>query len=131
MKNFGKAIYSNIEPYISVAKNIGGAGGVGYNIFNNLNKLDDPNRSTRDKTQDVIKAAIAPVALVPGVGSEIEQLANGVVDSAGYIQDVMEGRKDPPPKGADINGKNLIANIPCTIFNSTPFKNFFWNFGKF
>jgi hypothetical protein len=129
MKNFGKAIYSNMTPFIPVAKKLVGAAGVGYNIFNNLNKLDDPNRSIRDKTEDVIKAALAPTTLIPGIGSIINTVGNGVVDSAGYIQDVLEGRKDPPPMPADINSRlNPIGMIGNKIFNSTPFRNFFGNF---
>jgi hypothetical protein len=129
MKNFGKAIYSNMSPYIPVAKKLVGAVNVGYNIFDNLNKLDDPDRSTRDKTQDVIKAALAPTALIPGIGTIINNVGNAVVDSAGYIQDVMEGKKDPPPMPADVNMRtNPIGTLGNKIFNSTPFKNFFGRF---
>jgi hypothetical protein len=129
IKNFGKAIYANMSPYIPVAKKLVGAVGVGYDIFNNLNKLDDPNRSTRDKTENVIKAALAPTSLIPGIGTIINNVGNAVVDSAGYIQDVMEGKKDPPPMPADINMRsNPIGTLGNRIFNSTPFKNFFGNF---
>jgi hypothetical protein len=93
MKNFGKTIYTNISPYIPVAKKLVGEVGVGYNIFDNLNKLDDPNRSTRDKTQDIIRAALAPTAFVPGIGTIINNVGNAVVDSAEYIQDVIEEKK--------------------------------------
>jgi hypothetical protein len=33
----------------------------------------------------------------------INKVGNAVVDSAGYIQDVIEGRRDPPPMPGDIN----------------------------
>jgi hypothetical protein len=102
--------------------------GVGYNIFDNLNKLDDPARSVRDKTQDVIKAALAPTAFVPGIGIIINTVGNAVVDSAGYIQDVLEGQKDPPPMPANINSRlNPIGTVGNKIFNSIPFRNFFGN----
>jgi hypothetical protein len=126
IKNFGKAIYANMSPYIPVAKKLVGAVGVGYDIFNNLNKLDDPNKRMRDKTENVIKAALAPTALISGIGTIINNVGNSVVDSAGYIQDVMEGKKDPPPMQADIN--MTIGTLGNKIFNSTPFKNFFGNF---
>jgi hypothetical protein len=146
MKNFGKAMFSNvvlplydtassISEYVdpttmsSVLAPLGGLG-TGFNIYWNLNKLDDPGASVRDKTQDVIKAAIAPTSLIPVVGPVVNALGNLVVDGAGYIQDVIEGKKDPPAKGEDIHGKDPVANMGSTIFNSTPFKNFFTNFGK-
>jgi hypothetical protein len=68
-----------------------------------LNKLDDPNRSVRNKTQDVIKATFALTVLIPGFGTVINNVDNAVMDSAEYIQDVMEGRKDHPLMPADIN----------------------------
>jgi hypothetical protein len=96
MKNFGKMISTNLALYAPIASKLLGAESAGYNIYNNLSKLDDPKASVRDKTQDVIKAAFAPVPLVPGVGTVIANVGNAVVDSAGYIQDVLEGRRDPP-----------------------------------
>jgi hypothetical protein len=110
--------------------NAAGGIGPGFNIFWNLNKLDEPGISDREKTQDIVKAAIAPTTLIPVVGPVVNALGNMVVDGAGYIQDVIEGKKDPPPKGEDIHGKDPVSNMGSTIFNSTPFKNFFWNFGK-
>jgi hypothetical protein len=128
MKNFGKAI-TNLTPYIPIAKKLVGAFDVGCNIFNNLNKLDDPNGSSRDKTTDVIKAALAPTSLIPGIGTVINTVGNAVVDSAGYIQDVLEGKKDAPRIPADINARlNPIGTIPNKIFNSVPFRNFFSKF---
>jgi hypothetical protein len=59
IKNFGKAIYTNFSPYIPIARNLVGAVGVRYNIFDNLNKLDNPNSSIRGKIQDVIKVVLA------------------------------------------------------------------------
>jgi hypothetical protein len=70
-----------------------------------------------------------PVALIPGVGTAITNVGNAVVDSAGYIQDVLEGRRDPPPLLADINMRSdPIGTNGNKIFNSTPFRNFFGNF---
>jgi hypothetical protein len=127
-KNFGKAIiskgidaYSYVEPYIEIGKGVGGVlktgmeigkevGGVlktgigtGYDIFTNLNNLDDPNRSDRDKVVDVVKVGLDVVGLIPGIGSVVETVGNKVVDAVTYVQDVMEGRKDPPLKGEDIH----------------------------
>jgi hypothetical protein len=137
-KNFGKAIiskgmniYNDFRPYIDVGGKIVGAAAAGYGIFKNLNNLDDPNRSTRDKTFDVIKAGLDAVGMIPGIGTAVDVIGNKVVDAATYVQDVMEGRKDPPPKGEDIHGKDPVSNMGSTIFNSTPFKNFFTNFGMF
>jgi hypothetical protein len=137
-KNFGKAIiakgtdiYKYMEPYIDVGKNIGGGAMAGYGVFKNLNNLDDPNRSDRDKAVDVVKAGLEVAGLIPGIGTVIEKGGEAVVDAATYIQDVMEGKKDPPPKGEDIHGKDPVSNMGITIFNSTPFKNFFTNFGSF
>jgi hypothetical protein len=122
MKNFGKALYS----YAPVIKTPASSVGVGYDIFSNLNKFDDPNRSKRDKVMDATKAVIAPIGLIPGVGRIIATAADGVVDAAGYIQDVLDGKKDAPPIGEDINTRtNPIGTIPGKIINSTPFKNFF------
>jgi hypothetical protein len=125
MKNFGKALYS----YAPVIKTFLSGGSAAYDIYNNLSKFDDPDATVRDKKQAAIKAAIAPVNLVPGVGGIISTVANGVVDGAGYIQDVLDGRKDPPPLPADVNSRtNNIGTIPSKIINSTPFLNFFRNF---
>jgi hypothetical protein len=94
-----------------------------------LSKFDDPKASVKDKTQDVIKAALAPVALVPGVGTVITNVGNAAVDSAGYMHDILEGWCDPPPLSSNINMRsNPIGTIGNKIFNSTPFRNFF---GKF
>jgi hypothetical protein len=146
-KNFGKAIiskgidsYKYVEPYIKVGREVSGivkdVGGIlktgidtGYDIFTNLNNLDDPNRSDRDKVVDVVKTGLDVVGLIPGIGSIVSTVGNKVVDAATYVQDVMEGRKDPPPKGEDIHGKDPVSNMGSTIFNSTPFKNYFNNFG--
>jgi hypothetical protein len=94
-----------------------------------LNKLDDPNRSNRDKTTDIIKAAFATTSLIPGIGTAINTVGNAVVDSAGYIQDVLEGKKHAPRMPADINARlNPIGTIANKVFNSSPFRNFFSKF---
>jgi hypothetical protein len=52
-----------------------------------------------------------------------------VVDSAVYIQDVIEEKKDPFLMLVDVNMRtNPIGTLGNKIFNSTPFKNFFGRF---
>jgi hypothetical protein len=133
MRNFGKAINYIIDsPELEAVKKIIPGIGVGYDIYSNLNKLDDPNNSQKDIAVDIAKAVVAPTALIPGIGTVIQQTANKVIDSASYISDVLDGRKDAPPKGADINSRNNpIGNFPNQIINSVPFNRFFNNFGRF
>jgi hypothetical protein len=66
------------------------------------------------------------MSVVPGIGTVV----SGVGEVAKYVSDVMDGKKDAPPKPADINSKNNPGgNIPNTVINSTPFKQYFNNFG--
>jgi hypothetical protein len=71
-----------------------------------LNKIDDPYNTPKDIAVDVAKAAVAPISLIPGVGTALNMGANAVIDAASYMTDVVEGKKDPPPKPADVNARS-------------------------
>jgi hypothetical protein len=91
-----------------------------------MNKLDDPNLTDTEKGKAIFEVITAPLAAVSGVGTVV----SGVADAAEYVSDVIEGKKDAPPKPADVNSKNNPGgNIPNNVVNSTPFKQFFSNFG--
>jgi hypothetical protein len=52
-----------------------------------------------------------------------------VGNAAPYITDVIEGRKEAPPVGADIHSKiNPIGNVANKVIKSSLFNNFFRNF---
>jgi hypothetical protein len=71
-------------------------------------------------------AAIAGLIPNPIIGPA----ANSVVYTASYLTDLQEGRKDPPPKPADINNRtNPIGTGVNNFINSTPVRNFVSNFG--
>jgi hypothetical protein len=124
-KNFEKA-FNLADPYINVAKRLGQAAMVGGNVFWNMNKLDDPNLTDTEKGKAIFNVITAPLAAVPGLGTVV----SGVGDAAEYVSDVITGKKDAPPKPADINSKNNPGgNIPNAVINSTPFKQYFNNFG--
>jgi hypothetical protein len=79
-----------------------------------------------EKGKAIFDVITAPLSVVPGVGIVV----SGVSEVAKYVTDVTEGRKDAPPKPADINSKtNPGGNIPNAVVNSTPFKQYFNNFG--
>jgi hypothetical protein len=101
MKNFGKYIYSEAQPFIPPAKAFKTGGEIAGKIFWNLNKLDDPKINDVEKACAIFDAATAPLSLVPIIGT----MTDIVGVAAPYITDVIEGRKDPPPIGADIHSK--------------------------
>jgi hypothetical protein len=71
-------------------------------------------------------AAIA--GLIPN--PVIVPAANLVVDTSSYLTDLQEGRRDAPPKPADINSRtNPIGDGLNKIINSTLVRNFVSNFG--
>jgi hypothetical protein len=99
---------------------------IGGDIFWNMNKLDDLNLTDTEKGKAIFEVITAPLAAVPIVGPAV----SGVADAAEYVSDVIEGTKDSSPKSADVNSKNNPGgNIPNNVVNSTPFKQFFNNFG--
>jgi hypothetical protein len=131
MKNFAKYIISS--PETEAALRIVPGITVGYDIFNNLNKLDDPNNTPKDIAVDIAKAIVAPTALIPGVaGTVVNKAANAVIDTASYITDFVEGKKDAPPKPADVNNRSNPAGAGLNnVINSSPFRTFFSRFGAF
>jgi hypothetical protein len=120
-----------------VAGKLAGAAGVGYNIYSNLSKLDDPTRSAFDKGLDIAKASVAPVAVasllpgtlaIPGAG----WLAAGTIagiDAANYFGEVSEGRADAPPAPENVR-MNPLASMANKVVNSGGFKDFWRNFGN-
>jgi hypothetical protein len=99
-----------------------GGGEIAGKIFWNLNKLDDPKINDSEKASAIFDAVTAPLSLAPVVGA----IAEVVGVTAPYITDVIEGHKDLPPVGADINSKiNPIGNVGNKIINSSRFKDFF------
>jgi hypothetical protein len=104
MKNFGKALsYITESPIVEAGKRIIPGITAGYDVFKNLSKFDDPNATDRDKVVAGVKAGLAPIGLIPGVGTAINTVGNTIVDTANYLTDVVEGKKDAPPKPADVN----------------------------
>jgi hypothetical protein len=100
---------------------------VARNVFTNLNKLD-PNATQKDKAVDIAKATAAIAGLIPN--PIIGPAANVVIDTASYLTDLQEGRRDAHPKPADINNRtNPIGSSVNNVINSTPVRNFVSNFG--
>jgi hypothetical protein len=128
MKNFNKII-DYINPYVSTVGKLLGSLGTAYSVFTNLNKLDDPNATQKDKAVDISKAVTAAVTgFIPN--PVIGLVANAVIDTASYLTDFQEGRKDAQSKPADINTRtNPIETRVNNFINSTPVKNFFSNYG--
>jgi hypothetical protein len=91
LKNFNKVI-DHISPYISTVGNLLSSLNTARNVFINLNKLDDPKARQKDK------AVVAGIIPNPVIGPA----ANLVVETASYLTDLQEGRRDAPPKPADI-----------------------------
>jgi hypothetical protein len=107
-KSYAEVAWEYIKP---IKEALGGIS-VGYDVFKNLNNLDDPNRSDRDKAVDISKAVVAPLGLIPGpVGFVADKFGDAIIDGTAYIQDVMEGKRDPPPMGADIHSGGLGGGI--------------------
>jgi hypothetical protein len=53
-----------------------------------------------------------------------------VIDTASYFTDLQEGRKNAPPKPADINSRiNSIGDGVNKVINSAPVKIFFSHYG--
>jgi hypothetical protein len=128
MKNFAKYIISSPEVE-AVQKFVPGVS-VGYDIFKNLNKLDNPNNTPKDIAVDIAKAAVAPISLIPGVGTAINTAANAVIETASYVTDFVEGKKDAPPKPADVNNRSSPIGAGLNnVINSSPFRVFFSRFG--
>jgi hypothetical protein len=128
MKNFGKYVINS--PEVEALRKFITPISVGYDIFSNMNKIDDPNNSSKDIAVDAAKAAVAPLALIPGIGTALNYGANAVIDTASYLTDVVEGKKDAPPMPADVNARtNPIGVGVNKAVNGIG--NFFRRFGGF
>jgi hypothetical protein len=58
-------------------------------VFTNLNKLDDPNATQKDKAVDISKAVISAVTgFIPN--PVIGPVANAVIDTASYLTDLQK-----------------------------------------
>jgi hypothetical protein len=124
MKNFGKFIFNESEPFIESAKILKDGFLVGANVFWNLNKLDNPKRTYSEKASTIFNTMTTPLSFIPVVGPMIDIVGN----TAPYITHVIEGRKDAPPIGADIHSKiNLIGSVANKVIKSSTFNRFFRN----
>jgi hypothetical protein len=116
---------------LDVGSNFAKAGTIAYDLSKYGNQIDDVNASTKDKIVSGLHKVTAPLKIIPGI-SNIATVADKVIDSASYITDVLEGRKDAQPLPADIHNRdNPIGTLPNKIINSNAFKNYFGNFGRF
>jgi hypothetical protein len=128
LKNFNKVI-DYVNPYVSTVGKLLGSLGTACSVFTNLNKLDDPKATQKDKAVNISKAVTAAVTgFIPN--PVIGPVANAVIDSASYLTDFQEGRKDAPPKPEDINTRtNPIRTGVNNFINSAPVRNFVSNYG--
>jgi hypothetical protein len=121
MKNIGKIILEEKAPFINLASALA----TGYNIYDNFSKFDDPNITDSEKGQAVYNLITTPLSFIPIVGD----MANIAGTSASYINDVLSGKKDPPPTYSDVGShNNPIGNIPNKVISSPIFQNFFRKF---
>jgi hypothetical protein len=60
LKNFNKVI-DYVNPYVSTVCKLLGSLGTAYSVFTNLNKLDDPKATQKDKAVNISKAVTAAV----------------------------------------------------------------------
>jgi hypothetical protein len=128
LKNFNEVI-DYISPYVSTVGNLFRNINTARNVFVNLNKLDDPRATQKDKAVDIAKFVAAIASLIPNpvIGTPASNL---VIDTASYLTDLQEGRRDASQKPADINSRtNPIWDGVKKIINSTPIRNFVSNFG--
>jgi hypothetical protein len=128
LKNFNKLI-DYVNSYVSAVGKLLGSLGTAYSVFTNLNKLDDPNATQKDKAVDISRAVTAAVTgFIPN--PVIGPVANAVIDTASYLTDFQEGRKDSPPKPEDINTRtNPLGTGVNNFINSAPVRNFVSNYG--
>jgi hypothetical protein len=118
LKNFNKII-DDVNTYMSAVGNLLSSLKVARNVFTNLNKLDDNSRTSKDKAVDTAKAAAVVTSLIPN--PIIAPITTGVVETASYLTDFQEERKDALPKPTDINNRtNSIGSGVKNVINSTP-----------
>jgi hypothetical protein len=89
LKNPNKVI-DYVSPYVSTVDNLLSSLNIARNVFTNLNKLNDPNTTQKDKAVDIAKAAATITSLIPN--PIIAPIATGVVETASYLTDFQEGR---------------------------------------
>jgi hypothetical protein len=99
---------------------------VGYDIFKNLNKLDNPKADSKDKAVNITKAILAPTSLIRIPG--IQTIGNALVDTADFLADVSMGKKDMPSFQKNDSNNNAVMNGATKIIQG-PVKNFFNKFG--
>jgi hypothetical protein len=122
MKNFGKFILNESQPFIKSAKILKDGILAGGNVFWNFNRLDDPKINDSEKASAIFNIVTTPLSFIPIVG----QMTDIVSNLTPYITDVIEGRKDPPPIGVDIHLKiNPIGSVANKIVKSSTFNRFF------
>jgi hypothetical protein len=127
LKNFNKII-DYVNAYVFTVGNLLSSLNVARNVFTNLNKLNDPKATQKDKAVNISKSIAAVSSLIPN--PVIAPVATGVVETASYLTDFQEGRKDAPPKPVDINNRtNPIGSGVNNFINSTPVRQFVSNFG--
>jgi hypothetical protein len=127
LKNFNKVI-DYVSPYVPTVGNLLSSINTARNVFVNLNKLDNPKATQKDKTANIAKSITAITNLIPN--PIINSAANLVADTASYLTDLQEGRRDAPPKPEDINSRtNPIGDGVNKVINSTPVRQFISNFG--
>jgi hypothetical protein len=135
LKNFDRAkgFFTTLmnNDYVKALVPIIGGGLTAYDLIERGNKIDHET-NPKDIAADAAHMAvdILTLPLPPVVGAVAGKIADSVIDSASYLTDVYYGRKDPPPKAADIHGRNGPGNIANTVTTSKPFNNYIQNFGS-
>jgi hypothetical protein len=108
LKNFNKVV-NYVSPYVNVVGNLLSSLNTARNVYVNLSKLDDPRETQKDKAVHTAKALSSLAGLIQY--PIINPVATEVVEAASYLTDLQEGRRDAPPKPADINSRtNPIEN---------------------
>jgi hypothetical protein len=107
IKNYGRYLINS--PEVEAIRKIITPITVGYDIFNYLNKLDDPSLTQKDAAVNIAKAVVAPTSLIPVVGSVVNKVGNAVIDTSSYLTDVVQGTKDAPPMPSDVNMRSNPA----------------------
>jgi hypothetical protein len=125
MKSFNLVKDIIAEP---VWQSLTGAVGVGYNAYN-FGRQFDYNSTARDKAEAGLKLglSVATAPLGPVIGGAISMIP----ETASYITDVIEGKRNGPPALEPGNEKNnQVGNIGHEVVNSNAFKTFFEKFGN-
>jgi hypothetical protein len=81
----------------------------GWNIYSNLSKSDDPNRSKFDKGLDIAKAAVAPLGVIPGLNL-VPAAVNTAIDATNFLSDVANRKIELPGEGGK-NAAHILYNF--------------------